>query len=79
MSKSNDNTGSEPSLPSPLSPAIPEFLLSPPHAIESPPNSTHATTTIAHEEVTRNRKRAIHPSDELRRVEGEREKVDKGG
>ena len=79
MSKSNDKTGSEPSSPTPLSHAIPEFPPSLPRAIESPPNGTHTTMTVVHGEVTGNRKRVIHPSDELRRVESEREKVDKGG
>ena len=80
MSKPNDTTGSEPSPPSPLSPATTESSLSLPRAVESPPNGSHATTTAVHEEATGNGKqRAMHPSDELRRVESERERVDEGG
>jgi len=74
VSKSNDKSGSEPS------PATPESPLSFSPAVENPPNGTHATTTVLHEKVTENEKqRAMHPSDELRRVESEREKVDEGG
>ena len=76
MPKSNDNTGS---LPSSLFPATPDPPLSLP-AVGNSPNGSLATPIVVHEEVIGNGKHpAIHPSEELRRVESEREKVDEGG
>ena len=60
-----------------MSPATAESPLSPPAAVECPLNTA---TAVVHQEVIGNGKqKAIYPSEELKRVESERERADEGG
>jgi len=57
-----------------------ESPLSLPSAVGDPLNDPLALPTDVHKEVAGNGKqKAIHPPEELRKVESERERVDEGG